>query len=66
MALAQLLVHLRALIRHPKIIVVVRLGETKRKIRTLLDQKNYDTSVGPPAKIKRSNHGTTHEVNSKS
>ena len=35
--MAQLLIYLHALIRHSKIIVVVRLGETKREIRTLLD-----------------------------
>ena len=42
--MGQLLIYLRALIRHSKIIVVVRLGETKPEIRTLLDHlKNHDT-----------------------
>ena len=35
--MGQLLIYLRALIRRSKIIVVVRLGETKPEIRTLLD-----------------------------
>lgn len=40
--MGQLLIYLRALIRHSKIIVVVRLGETKPEICTLLDYlKNH-------------------------